>query len=201
VADRSFAVTWDYRCPFAHHAHGHVVTALAAGAPWDVTFVPFSLNQAHVADGGLPVWDDPAQRAALLAMLAGTTVRDRFPDRFFAVHTALFAARHEQSLDLREEGIVRRVLDEQGVDADAVFAEIDAGGPLAVFRREHEQAAERDKVFGVPTFVAEGRAVFVRLMHGPQGDAEFARTTVERVLDLLTGWTDLNEFKLTTVAR
>jgi 2-hydroxychromene-2-carboxylate isomerase len=201
VAERTFAVTWDYRCPFAHHAHGHVVTALAAGAPWAVTFVPFSLDQVHVADGGRPVWDDPAKRQALLAMLAGIAVRDRFPDCFPAVHTALFAARHRESLDLRDEAVVRRVLEAQGVDADAVVAEIDDGEPLAAFRREHERMVEQHSAFGVPTFVADGRAVFVRLMQGPQDDADLARQTVERVLDLLTGWDDLNEFKLTTLAR
>lgn len=201
MADRSFAVTWDYRCPFAHHAHAHIVAALAAGAPWDVTFVPFSLDQVHVPDDGVPVWDDPTKRDALLAMLAGIAVRDRFSDRFPDVHTALFAARHEHAQDLRDEAVVRRVLEAQGVDAGAVFAEIDDGGPLAAIRNEHERMVEQHSAFGVPTFVADGRAVFVRLMHGPQGDADLARMTVERVLDLLTGWPDLNEFKLTTLAR
>jgi hypothetical protein len=36
-----FAVTWDYRCPFARNAHEHVLAGLADGADWDVTFVPF----------------------------------------------------------------------------------------------------------------------------------------------------------------
>ena len=43
----SFAVTWDYRCPFARNAAEHVLTALEAGADWDVTWVPFSLNQVQ----------------------------------------------------------------------------------------------------------------------------------------------------------
>ena len=46
---QTFAVTWDYRCPFARIGHEHVLDALEAGAPWDVTFVPFFLNQSHVA--------------------------------------------------------------------------------------------------------------------------------------------------------
>ena len=32
----TFAVTWDYRCPFARNAHEHVVTGLQGGADWDV---------------------------------------------------------------------------------------------------------------------------------------------------------------------
>src|SRR5688572_17655611 len=90
----TFAVTWDYRCPFARNAHEHVLTALEGGADWDVTFTPFSLNQAHVEEGGLDVWDDPAAAPALVAMQAGIAVRDRFPDQFLAVHAALFRARH-----------------------------------------------------------------------------------------------------------
>ncbi len=48
---RSFAVTWDYRCPFARNAHEHVVAGLEAGADWEVDFLPFSLNQMHVEEG------------------------------------------------------------------------------------------------------------------------------------------------------
>jgi len=43
----SFAVTWDYLCPFARNAHEHLVAGLEGGAPWDVTFSPFSLIQAQ----------------------------------------------------------------------------------------------------------------------------------------------------------
>src|SRR5438874_13413158 len=66
--EASFAVTWDYRCPFARNAHEHLLTALEAGAPWDVTFSPFSLDQVHVEEGGTPVWEDPEKARNLLAM-------------------------------------------------------------------------------------------------------------------------------------
>ena len=56
-------------------------------------------------------------------------------------------------------------------------------------------------MFGVPTFVAGDQAVFVRVMHRPGEDREGARRTIERVLDLLSGWVDLNEFKRTTIPR
>ena len=35
----SFAITWDYRCPYARNANEHVITALEAGADWDVLTV------------------------------------------------------------------------------------------------------------------------------------------------------------------
>lgn len=195
----SFLVTWDYRCPFARNAHEHVVTALRAGADWKVGFVAFSLNQVHVAEGDADVWDDRTKLPALLAMQAGIVVRDRFPERFLDTHLALFAARHERGLDIREAEVVGDVLAQQGVDPAAVFAEIDDGWPLETFRKEHEQAASDHNVWGVPTFVVDGQAVFVRLMHRPHSDADLARRTVERLLDLAVGWPELNELKHTSI--
>ncbi len=118
---KSFSVTWDYRCPFARNAHEHLAVALAAGADWDVTFVPFSLSQAHVPDGGTPVWDDPAKARDLLALAAGVVVRDQYPDRFLDAHVALFAARHDEGLDLRLPEVVGRVLERVGVPGDKVL--------------------------------------------------------------------------------
>jgi hypothetical protein len=201
VSPSSFSVTWDYRCPFARNATEHVFAALEGGAPWEVRFVPFSLNQAHVEEGDPDVWDDPSKADGLLAMQAGIAVRDRFPEQFPAAQLALFAARHDEGRDIREEEVVRDVLSAAGVDADAVFADITTGAPLATFRKEHEQAVAEHQVFGVPTFISDGRAVFVRLMDRPQGDAERARRSIERVLDLLVGWPELNEFKHTSIPR
>jgi protein-disulfide isomerase-like protein with CxxC motif len=197
----TFAVSWDYRCPFARNAHEHLVEGLRGGADWDVTFVPFSLNQVHVEEGGLDVWDDPSKADALLAMQVGIVVRDRFPDRFLDVHAALFRARHDEGRDIRVAEVLKEILGEQSVDGDAVFTEIEDGWPLEQFRKEHEAAAGDSKVWGVPTFIAGDGAVFVRLMTRPQGDADLARTTIERVVDLVTGFPELNEFKHTSISR
>jgi hypothetical protein len=198
---KPFAVTWDYRCPFARNAHEHLVTGLADGAKWDVTFLPFSLSQGHVPEGGTPVWDDPDKFADLLALAAGVVVRDQYPEQFGAVHTALFAARHDQALDLRTPQAVIDVLDRAGVPGAAILAEVETGGPIKEIRRAHEQAAGEWSVWGVPTFIVDGRAVFVRLMSRPQGDAALARRTIERVVGLMEDEPDLNEFKYTTLER
>jgi hypothetical protein len=196
----SFSLTYDYRCPFARIAHEHVLDGLDAGADWDVTFLPFSLGQAHVEEGGVDVWDRPEEESGLLALQASVAVRDHQPEHFLAVHRALFEARHGQSADLRDEAVIRAALEAGGADADAAFAEIAAGGPLDVVHKEHDQSVNELAVFGVPTFVAGGRAVFVRLMERPR-DAEHAITSIERALDLTTGWLELNEFKQTTIGR
>ncbi len=198
---KPFAVTWDYRCPFARNAHEHLAVALADGADWDVTFLPFSLSQVHVQEGGTPVWDDPSKGPDLLALAAGVVVRDEYPDRFLATHLALFAARHDDGLDLRDADVVARVLDGAGVPGDKVIAEVGTAAPVHEVRRAHEQAVRKWAVFGVPTFVVDDRAVFVRIMSRPQGDAALARRTVDGVLELFETMPDLNEFKYTTLTR
>ena len=195
----SFAVTWDYRCPFARIGHQHVLAGVRDGADWDVRFVPFSLGQMHVEEGQPDVWDKPANESGLLALQVGTVVRDQFPDQFPAVHLGLFDARHVDALDLRERDVLGEILDANGVPRAAVFDEIDGGGPLDVVRKEHEAAVAESNVWGVPTFVQGDRAVFIRLMNSPTDDAD-GHATVDRVLDLLA-WTDLNEFKATSIPR
>jgi hypothetical protein len=198
---RTFAVTWDYRCPFARNAHEHVVTALRGGASWDVTFVPFSLGQVHVAEGEPAIWGRWQEDSGLLALQAGVVVQDKFPDRFLDVHEALFALRHDEGKHIEDRDEVARVLEAHGVDAAAVLAEVDGGGPLATVRDEHTAAAENHEVWGVPTFILGDQAVFVRLMERPRGDAEVARRTIGRVLDLMSTFPDLNEFKHTSLKR
>ncbi len=198
---KPFAVTWDYRCPFARNAHEHLAVALADGADWDVRFLPFSLSQVHVPEGGPPVWDDPAKAQDLLALAAGIVVRDQYPDRFLDAHVALFGARHDEGHDLRVPEVVAAVLDAAGLPGDAVVAEAGAGAAVKELRRAHEQAVAEWGVFGVPTFVLDDRAVFVRLMSRPQGDAALARRTIEGVLDLFDSQPDLNEYKFTRLSR
>ncbi|MGD0742558.1 MAG: DsbA family protein [Acidimicrobiales bacterium] len=196
-----FSITFDYRCPFARNAHEHVLAAMEGGAPYAVRFLPFSLSQVHVAEGSPPVWEDPGARDQLTALAAGIVVRERFAGLFPAAHLALFAARHDLSGDLRDEKVVRAALARAGVDDTAVFAQIAAGWPFQLLRDEHEAAVVDHAVFGVPTFIAGGRAVFVRLMTRPRGNTELGRKTIDRVLDLLVEHPELNEFKHTTVPR
>jgi len=179
-----FAVNWDYRCPFARNAHEHIAVGLADGADWDVTFLPFSLSQVHVAEGDPAVWDNPDKAKDLMALASGLVVRDQYPDRFLDAHVALFAARHDEGRDLRLPEVVAGILDGVGVPGDKVIAEVQSGAPI-----------------GVPTFVVDGRAVFVRIMSRPKGDAQRARRNIDGVLELFDSLPDLNEYKFTTLSR
>jgi hypothetical protein len=198
---KPFALTWDYRCPFARNAHEHVAAALAAGAGWDVTFLPFSLNQVHVPEGGTPVWEDPEMAGDLLALSSGLVVRDQYPDRFLEAHIALFGARHDEGRDIREAAVVAEILERSGVPGEKVVAEVESGAVMDAVRQAHEEAAQEWGVFGVPTFIVGDRAVFVRLTTRPQGDAASAQRTIEGVMGLFDEHPELNEFKTTSIWR
>lgn len=197
----AFAVTWDYRCPFARNAHEHVLAGLAAGADWDVTFVPFSLGQVHVEEGQAPIWDRPDDDSGLAALQVGVWVRDTAPDAFLDVHRALFAARHDRGQDLRDRDVLAEVLTGAGLDATTALGAVGDGSLLATVRAEHEAAVADHDVWGVPTFVVGDQAAFVRLMDRPGDDGAHARTTIDRVVDLLVTAPALNELKHTSIPR
>lgn len=199
MASTSFSINFDYRCPFARNANEHVVTALQAGAEYDVSFKAFSLTQVYVEDGGVPAWEDPEKYDEMIAVAAGIVVRERFPEHFLAAHLSLFALRHDDAADLRDEAEVRRALTRVGIDADEVFREIAKGWPLEMLAAEHLEAVDTYQAFGVPTFVAGNDAVFVRLMTRPNGNSQLATATIDRVLELLTGHPEINEYKHTSV--
>jgi hypothetical protein len=192
-----FAVTFDYRCPFARNAHEHVLDGLEAGAEWDVRFVPFSLSQAKEETPSWDLADDPS----LWSMALGVAVRDTQPEVFLAAHRALFALRHDDGLDIRELDVVQDALRRAGVDVDAAMAEVTGGAALKTLRTEHEWAVDEHAVWGVPTFISEGQSVFVRLMDRPAKSTEPAEKVIERVVDLVAGVPALNEFKHTSIPR
>jgi 2-hydroxychromene-2-carboxylate isomerase len=197
---RAFGLTYDYRCPYARIVHDHVVTALRGGADWQVTWLPFSLGQAHVMEGETPIWERPDDDTGLLALQASIAVRDTQPDRFLDAHFALFEHRHGAAGQIKARSDLAPVLASAGVDVEAAWAELDSGRPLATVEKEHTAYVESHNVWGVPTFIVGDAAVFVRLLHLPNGDPDVAIPTIERLLDQIE-WPILNEFKHTSIPR
>jgi protein-disulfide isomerase-like protein with CxxC motif len=142
------------------------------------------------------VWEraPDAWGTGVLALLYGITVRDSFHEHFFDAHGAFFAARFDHGRKLGHEDVLRDVVASVGLDPDAVASEVWSGRPLKTAATEHTHAVEDWKAFGVPTFVEDDDAVFVRLVERGRVD------DLERMLNLLA-WTRLNEFKRTQVAR
>jgi DSBA-like thioredoxin domain-containing protein len=193
-----FTVTYDYLCPFARNIHLHLLAGLRAGAPWDVTFAPFSLHQVHLDEGAAPVWEDPEYDDRIMALAASVSVRDRQPDRFAAAHEALFRARHDDGRRLAGAEDVEAALGAAGVDLDDVRADLASRRPHRVLAETHAQLA-RAEVFGVPTFLVGGDAVFVRYMTSGGDDDSASVKVIDSILSLISGDPELNEFKHTTV--
>jgi len=176
------------------------VTGLRAGADWDVTFLPFSLGQAHVEEGQPSVWEQPDQDTGIVALQAALAIRDTQPDMFVDAHHALYEHRHAAAGQIKDRSDLTPVLAAVGVDVDAMWAEVDSGRPLATVEKEHTAFVDSHTVWGVPTFVVGDQAVFVRLLERPDDDAAKATATIERLLDQID-WPTLNEFKHTSIPR
>ena len=170
----AFAVTWDYRCPFARNAHEHVVAGLRAGAPWDVTFVPFSLGQVHVAEGEPDIWDRWQDDTGLLALQAGVVVRDQFPDRFLDVHEALFALRHDHGGHLRDEARCAPCSRRRASTPTSCSPRSTAATPLATVQRRARGRRPRPRRVGRAD-VHRRRPGRLRAPDGPAGGRRRAR--------------------------
>ena len=198
---RRFAITHDYLCPFARNAAEVVVRALEADPDLRPDFRAFSLSQVHLEEAEPAVWEPGAEpRSGVLALQWGLAVRGHLPQRFPAVHLALFTARHDQGLDINDPEVLAAAVASAGVDPAEVEKLVASGGPAAALAADHTWAVDTARVFGVPTFVTDRRAVFVRLMDRPAGP-EAARSTLDRVLTMVEDWPDLNEFKATAIPR
>ena len=151
--------------------------------------------------GGVLDAEDVARRAAqhLVEHLVGVETvggQDTGDDIVVAdVEAPVMAGGEEVPVDRREH--LRPAVTDG--DADQVFNEVLGCAPRDVFRIEHTTAVEKHRVFGVPTVIAGDQAVFIRLVKRPNTDARAARETIERCVDLVTGWTNLNEFKHTSI--
>ncbi|MGC1420486.1 MAG: DsbA family protein [Acidimicrobiales bacterium] len=192
----SFDLSYDYRCPFAKNIHLHVLKALEAGADFDVTFVPWTLSQGGRDEGAPDVWNDPAFDEEHLSLAVSVSIRDQQPERFLAAHEALFRARHEQAVRLVTIEEIRGVLAPLGVDMDEVERDLQSRRPYEVMGKSYEEFTTYE-AFGVPTFVVDGDATFVRYMSSPTDDGVASIKIIESMLTLMSQQSDLNEFKHT----
>ena len=197
---RSFDLSFDYRCPFAKNIHLHVITALRAGADFDVTFAPWSLSQGGRNDGAPDVWNDPAYDADLISLAAAISVRDEQSEYFLDAHGALFRARHDRAIRLVTLDEISNVLAPLGVDMAKVAADVASRRPHDVIAASHKEF-ERFEAFGVPTFVVNDDATFVRYMSEPSEDPEASVELINSLLDMMTNRSDINEFKHTRLPR
>jgi hypothetical protein len=195
----SFQLSYDYRCPFAKNIHLHVIEALRSGADFDVTFVPWTMSQGYRAEGAPDTWDDPARDPEHLALAVSTSIRDNFPEIFLDAHEALFRARHERAIRLITEDEISRALAGIDLDLGPVIEDVASRRPYKVIGESFREF-ERYEAFGVPTFVVDGDATFVRYMNPPSDDPSASISLIESLVSLMSNQSALNEFKHTKVA-
>ena len=194
---KTFTVTYDYLCPFARIASESLVDAVAAGAPYDVSFKPFSLAQNHLDDDAVAVWDrspSDEQGRGVLALMWSLAIRDGFSESFLEFHKSLFNAKHDDLADIGDEAVLADIATNVGLDAGAVAAAVATGIPGKTLAAEHTALVEDLGVFGVPTFIDGDEAVFVRFMERHKLD------DLDRVIDMIS-WTNVNEFKRPRIPR
>ena len=196
---KPFLLSYDYRCPFAKIIHLHVIEALRAGADFDVTFVPWTMSQGYRTEGAPDSWDDPARDAELLSLAVSTSVHDLVPEKFLDVHEALFRARHERAIRLVTEAEIESALSGLDLDLTAIFEDVASRRPHKIIG-EWFREFERYEAFGVPTFVVDGDATFVRYMNPPTGDPAASIALIESLVTLMSDQSALNEFKHTKVS-
>jgi hypothetical protein len=197
---KNFDVSYDYRCPFAKNIHLHAITAIRAGANFTVNFVPWTMSQGYKVPSAPDVWDDPARDAEHLSLAVSTSIRDLQPELFLDAHEALFRARHEHGIRLVTLEEIDAVVGPLGVNRDLVLDDLDSRRPHKVIGESFRQF-ERYEAFGVPTFVVDGDATFVRYMTVPDGDARQSIKVIESIVNLIALDPALNEFKHTRVPR
>jgi hypothetical protein len=195
----SFQLSYDYRCPFAKNIHLHVISALRAGADFDVTFVPWTMSQGYRAEGAPDTWDDPTRDPEHLALAVSTSIRDNVPERFLDAHEALFRARHERAIRLITQDDIAQALEGVDLDLGPIMADVASRRPFKVIGESFREF-ERYEAFGVPTFVVNGDATFVRYMNPPSDDAAASIALIESLVGLMSNQSALNEFKHTKVA-
>jgi 2-hydroxychromene-2-carboxylate isomerase len=127
-------------------------------------------------------------------------IRDTQAERFLEAHHALYEHRHASAGNLRDMQTLLDVVDRVGVDVGAAQREVESGRPLATIRDEHSTFARTHQVWGVPVFIQDEKAVFVRLLDRPNDDSATAQRTIERIIENMS-WDSLNEFKHTSVPR
>ena len=119
---------------------------------------------------------------------------------FLDAHEALFRARHDRAIRLISLDEISNVLAPLGVDMAKVATDVASRRPHDVIAASHKEF-DRFEAFGVPTFVVNDDATFVRYMSEPSDDPAESVELITSLLAMMTKRADLNEFKHTQLPR
>jgi predicted DsbA family dithiol-disulfide isomerase len=130
--------------------------------PDDLAAAMARLRQQAAAEG---IEFAPRTPASLLAnthraLAASAIVQAESPERFEALHHALFHASFGELRDIGDPGVLRQIAASLGLDAVRLDAALAAGDGEAALR-EGTQEAHRRKITAVPAFVFGGSELLV----------------------------------------
>jgi len=111
------------------------------------------------------------------ALAASAFVQAEDPQRFEALHHALFEANFRDLLDVGDPGVLHRIVAGAGIDADRLDAALAAGGGDDAVREAAEEAHRRG-IRAVPAFVFGGREIVVGA-HPPEALVQAAERAAE----------------------
>ena len=142
---RQFAVTFDYRCPFARNGHDvgdrrtasrsrlgrHVPAVLARPGPRRRGRAP-----------GLGTRPGRVGHRRERACCWGIAVRDEFPDKFLDWHLAAFTARHDHGAKIAKDEVLAEIATSVGLDPAAVARRGRVGAAVEDARAEPHRRGE-----------------------------------------------------------
>ena len=92
------------------------------------------------------------------ALVVGTWAQEEHPDRFEALHSALFESHFARGENLNEMTVLRRAVETAGLDAAEMDEVLESGRYDELLERTSAEA-RRMSITGVPAFLFDGRFV------------------------------------------
>lgn len=203
MSDRPQVPVWyDFLCPFARIAAVWLRNLeREERLGYEIVWRSFALERANLeADADVEAfWASPEQRRSILPQASAKWAEAKDPQVFETVHAAFFEANHVQRRRIGKPEVTREVLDECGLDGEAIVAELLDDRSWVEKVRADDQAADEMGVFGVPTFIfPEAQPLFVRLLDVTEGDRA---AEILRRVELIAGDPLIHELKRPTGAR
>lgn len=148
------------------------------GDKLELDWVPFLLDQVNSNKGpDWYIWEQPDHypSRSLLALRAGECVKRQEGERFESFLLAMMKARHEARRDLSDIGVVLEIALSVGIDVSKLRMDLKDQDILKTIGEGHIRAVDEYGVFGVPTYVFDGKgSVFLKILE--MGEEEVVPT-------------------------
>lgn len=168
------SVYYDYTCGYSYR-FWRWIDACAGPLGLDVDWRAFSLREINLDPGAPSLFEDPGgSSVSVLALALSHAARGADFDRY---HRDVFHAMHEENLKVSAEDLLD-IASKAGVEREAFERERARWTRSA--GKDHAAGVAEHGVFGTPTVVLNGSAIFVRFAEIPSETSSLFET-LERV--------------------